>query len=121
MHFTRTELIVYARQYSYERKRWIGDTRVSQSGDRWWYSMRPPEGEKRTEGPPEGQKRPEGWKRAEATFQQTQYQFRFTFLPSFLPSLRQTFLHSLLQPLVGPFFHPFRQHMLYLLQILDFR
>ena len=28
-----------AREYTYERKRWIGDNRVSSHGDRWWHSL----------------------------------------------------------------------------------
>jgi len=28
-----------ARAYDYQRKRWIGDTRVSSRGDRWWYEL----------------------------------------------------------------------------------
>ncbi|HMG24684.1 MAG TPA: metallophosphoesterase, partial [Kofleriaceae bacterium] len=28
-----------ARAYAYERKRWIGDTRVSKPGDSWWYAL----------------------------------------------------------------------------------
>jgi 3',5'-cyclic AMP phosphodiesterase CpdA len=50
VRFTRTGLWCAAREYTYERKRWIGDTRVSKLGDRWWYSL------DRT------------WSRAEATF-----------------------------------------------------
>src|SRR5262249_408112 len=28
-----------AREYTFERKRWIGDTRVSRNGDAWWYTL----------------------------------------------------------------------------------
>jgi 3',5'-cyclic AMP phosphodiesterase CpdA len=50
VRLTRTGLWCAAREYTYDRKRWIGDTRVSRSGDRWWDSL------DRT------------WPRAEATF-----------------------------------------------------
>jgi WD40 repeat protein/3',5'-cyclic AMP phosphodiesterase CpdA len=50
VRLTRDGLRCFAREYTYERKRWIGDTRVSKHGDVWWYE------EKRT------------WPRAEATF-----------------------------------------------------
>jgi len=39
VRFSREGLWCAARQYSYERKRWIGDQRVSKAGDRWWYSL----------------------------------------------------------------------------------
>jgi 3',5'-cyclic AMP phosphodiesterase CpdA len=50
VRLTRTGLWCAARAYTYEPKRWIGDTRVSRSGDRWWYSL------------------DRAWPRAEATF-----------------------------------------------------
>jgi WD40 repeat protein/3',5'-cyclic AMP phosphodiesterase CpdA len=39
VRLTRAGLWCAARQYTYERKRWIGDTRVSKSGDRAHYSL----------------------------------------------------------------------------------
>jgi 3',5'-cyclic AMP phosphodiesterase CpdA len=39
VRLTRAGLWCAAREYTYQRKRWIGDTRVSKSGDRWWYSF----------------------------------------------------------------------------------
>jgi 3',5'-cyclic AMP phosphodiesterase CpdA len=39
VRLTRGGLWCAARAYAYERKRWIGDNRVSKQGDRWWYSL----------------------------------------------------------------------------------
>ncbi|HEY6178110.1 MAG TPA: pentapeptide repeat-containing protein [Kofleriaceae bacterium] len=39
LRLTRTGLWHAAREYTYERKRWIGDTRVSRRGDGWWHSI----------------------------------------------------------------------------------
>ncbi|HEY0481200.1 MAG TPA: pentapeptide repeat-containing protein [Kofleriaceae bacterium] len=39
VRFTRGGLWCAAREYSYARKRWIGDNRVSKYGDCWWYSV----------------------------------------------------------------------------------
>jgi GAF domain-containing protein len=39
VRLTRGGLTCVAREYTYERKRWIGDNRVSRHGDRWWYSL----------------------------------------------------------------------------------
>ncbi|HET9627509.1 MAG TPA: pentapeptide repeat-containing protein [Kofleriaceae bacterium] len=50
VRITRGGLWCAAREYTFERKRWIGDTRISRHGDSWWYEY------KRT------------WERAEATF-----------------------------------------------------
>jgi WD40 repeat protein/3',5'-cyclic AMP phosphodiesterase CpdA len=39
VRITRGGLWCAAREYTYERKRWIGDTRASKHGDRWWYTL----------------------------------------------------------------------------------
>ncbi|HWO22877.1 MAG TPA: pentapeptide repeat-containing protein [Kofleriaceae bacterium] len=39
VRITRGGLWCAAREYTYERKRWVGDTRVSKHGDRWWHSL----------------------------------------------------------------------------------
>ena len=39
VRLTRGGLWCAAREYTYERKRWIGDNRVSKDGDCWWYSL----------------------------------------------------------------------------------
>ncbi len=39
VRLTRGGLWCAARAYAYERKRWVGDNRVSKQGDCWWYSL----------------------------------------------------------------------------------
>jgi len=50
VRLTRGGLWCAAREYTYERKRWIGDNRVSRNGDCWWYAL------------------PRPWLHADATF-----------------------------------------------------
>jgi len=50
VRLTRGGLWCAAREYTYARKRWIGDTRVSRNGDCWWYAF------------------PRSWSHADATF-----------------------------------------------------
>ncbi len=50
VRLTRDGLWCAAREYTHERKRWIGDNRVSKHGDCWWYSF------------------PRTWSQADATF-----------------------------------------------------